>query len=309
MFKLIKIYLVLCWVGFIFILSNQPMPEYKSHIVTFYDKGVHFILFGILAYLIILAGQENKKNQLKADSLRKENFKVIALASLLISFVYAVFCEYWQVFVPGRSLSEIDLLAGSIGIVVAIFYSYVMTHSPRPKLLLHICCAGCGAYVSQLLKQDFKVSLYFYNPNIYPAGEYYRRLEETKMIANKFKLDLIVGEYDHNRWRKLIRGHESDPERGKRCWICYRDRLEATAEMAKEKRFNYFTTTLSVSPHKDAKAISMIGREVAQKYKIQFLDKDFKKENGFKRSVKLSKELGLYRQNYCGCEYSHKSTN
>jgi predicted adenine nucleotide alpha hydrolase (AANH) superfamily ATPase len=179
----------------------------------------------------------------------------------------------------------------------------------KSKLLLHICCAGCGVYVSQLLKQQYAVTLYFYNPNIFPKSEYNKRLAEVEEIAGKFKLDLIRGEYHHEVWLEKIRGHENDPERGERCLICYGDRLANTAKLAQKNKFDLFTTTLTVSPHKDALAISKIGNDLSLKYEVKFLDRDFKKQDGFKKSVELSKKLGLYRQNYCGCEYSYKSTN
>ncbi len=174
----------------------------------------------------------------------------------------------------------------------------------RHRLLLHICCAGCGAYVSHLLKQEHEVTLYFYNPNIFPQSEYEKRLAEVKEIALKFKLNLIVGDYDHEQWLKRVKGHENDPERGGRCLICYKDRLENTAIIAKNKGFTLFTTTLTVSPHKDASAISKIGNNLSLKYRVKFLGKDFKKQDGFKKSVDWSKKLGLYRQDYCGCEFS-----
>lgn len=174
----------------------------------------------------------------------------------------------------------------------------------KSKLLLHICCAGCGAYISRLLKQNFQVTLYFYNSNIFPKSEHDKRLVETKRIAKEFGLSLIVGGYNHKDWLEKIKGHENDPEKGERCIICYKDRLESTAKIAQKSQFNLFTTTLSISPYKDAKAISQIGNELAVQYNVKFLDKDFKKEDGFKKSVQLSRELGLYRQNYCGCEFS-----
>ncbi len=177
----------------------------------------------------------------------------------------------------------------------------------KPKLLLHVCCIGCGAYVSRLLNEDFEVSLYFFNPSIYPESEYKKRLAEAGRIANLFGLELINGEYDHGQWLKKIKGHESDPERGERCRICYRDRLENTARLAVKNGFAYFTTTLTVSPHKDALAISQIGKETEKNYRIKFFDKDFKKQDGFKKSTLLSCELGLYRQNYCGCEFSRRN--
>ena len=297
MLILAKINLVLCWASLIFVLTSKPLPAYELSGMILYDKGVHFILFAVLAYLIILAGLEAKKI----------NFKIIALISLVISFLYAIFSEYWQVFVPERDLSENDLLAGGLGIVSAILLSWVVYNKTKPKLLLHICCAGCGVYVSQVLKKDYDVTLYFYNPNIYPESEYSKRLEETKKVARNLELNLVVKEYNHFAWLNKIKGHEHDPERGERCLICYKDRLEGTVKVAKEKHFNYFSTTLSISPYKDAQAISRIGNDLSDKYDVKFLDKDFKKKDGYKKSAKLSKELRLYRQNYCGCEFSRNA--
>ncbi len=172
------------------------------------------------------------------------------------------------------------------------------------KLLLHICCMGCGAHIAGELKKNFRVTLFFYNPNIFPENEYNKRLGEAKKIAKKFNLKLIIGKYKHNEWLELIKGNEREPEKGKRCIICYHERLKETAVKAKEIGSDYFTTTLTISPRKDARAISEIGNGLADKYDIKFLDKDFKKQDGFKKTCELSRELGLYRQNYCGCEFS-----
>ena len=173
------------------------------------------------------------------------------------------------------------------------------------KLLLHICCIGCGAYISQMLiKQNFKVVLYFYNPNIFPNEEYNIRFNEVRKIAKKFNIKYITEKYDHQDWLKKIKGLEQEPEKGKRCVICYYDRLKKTAQKAKELNFDYFGTTLTVSPHKLADKISEIGNKLEKKYNIKYLDKDFKKKDGFKNACKFSKELNLYRQNYCGCEFS-----
>ncbi|MCK5061471.1 epoxyqueuosine reductase QueH [Candidatus Parcubacteria bacterium] len=174
----------------------------------------------------------------------------------------------------------------------------------KPKLLLHICCAGCGAAIGRELKSDYQVTLYFYNPNIFPREEFVKRLEEAKRIAKDHKLNLISEDYNHAAWLEMAKGHENDPERGERCFICYKDRLKRTAAKAGGLGFTWFTTTLSVSPHKDAKAIINIGNNLAHKFSLKFLDKDFKKQNGFKKACALSKELNLYRQDYCGCEFS-----
>jgi predicted adenine nucleotide alpha hydrolase (AANH) superfamily ATPase len=178
--------------------------------------------------------------------------------------------------------------------------------SKQPKILLHICCVGCGVYASQLLMQDYEVILFFYNPNIWPEEEYKIRLAEAEKIAEKYNLKLIIGDYDHNKWLEAVRGHETDKERGERCLICYKFRLEAAAVMAKKLDCEYLTTTLTTSPHKNALAINGIGEQAAEQFGLKFLNKDFKKQDGFKKSAALSKELNLYRQNYCGCEFSRR---
>lgn len=174
----------------------------------------------------------------------------------------------------------------------------------KAKLLLHICCVGCGVYVSQIFKQDYEVALFFYNPNIWPEEEYKKRLAEAEKIAEQFDLKLIKGEYEHDKWLSAARGHEADPERGERCLICYKFRLDAAAAMAKELNCHYLTTTLTTSPHKSALAINKTGEQAVAQQGIKFLSQDLKKQDGFKKSAALSRELGLYRQNYCGCEFS-----
>jgi predicted adenine nucleotide alpha hydrolase (AANH) superfamily ATPase len=174
----------------------------------------------------------------------------------------------------------------------------------KPKLLLHICCVGCGVYVSQSLSQDYDVALFFYNPNIWPKEEYDKRLAEAKKITANFKLELIVGDYEHEKWLARVKGHESDPERGERCLICYKCRLDKAVTMARKLGCNYLTTTLTTSPHKDAQAINRIGEQSAVRLGLKFLSRDLKKLDGFKKSSALSRQLGLYRQNYCGCEFS-----
>lgn len=182
------------------------------------------------------------------------------------------------------------------------------TKNNQPDMLLHICCGGCGAYVSSLLKTQFQVTLYFCNPNIYPPEEYEKRLNETKQLAKKLNLALLVGDYDHVDWLTAVAGYENEPEGGKRCLICYRERLFKTAELALRNNFIYYATSLSISPYKDAKMISALGRAASQQLGINFFNQDFKKNDGFKKSVSLSRELKLYRQSYCGCEFSLKES-
>jgi len=174
----------------------------------------------------------------------------------------------------------------------------------KKKMLLHICCAGCGVYVSQVLNQEYDLSLFYYNPNIYPYSEYLKREEEVKKLCNLFNLKLIISDYNHEEWLLKIKGLEKERERGARCMVCYYDRINKTALYARDHNFDIFTTTLSVSPHKSAQSILRIGKNLAEKYGLEFLAQDFKKKDGFKKASALSKELGLYRQNYCGCEFS-----
>ncbi len=175
------------------------------------------------------------------------------------------------------------------------------------KILLHICCISCGAYVSKvLIEEGFEVDLFFYNPNIFPCEEYEKRLKTTRERADFLGLKLIEGEYDHKKWLDMIKGLEAEPERGFRCSFCYYDRLQKSAKFAKENNYKIFTTTLTISPHKDAKRILAYGEKLAKEYGVEFLARDFKKKNGFKKSVELSQKLNLYRQNYCGCEFSRR---
>lgn len=176
----------------------------------------------------------------------------------------------------------------------------------KPKLLLHTCCAPCAGYVVQLLQKDYDITGYFYNPNIHPEAEYQRRLAEEKKYFAKLGLDLVEGVYDQERWFDLVKGHEQDPERGERCWICYRMRLGQAGRFGQDDGFDVFTTTLSLSPYKDAAKINQIGREVAEALGINFLAADFKKQDGFKKSLAISHQEGFYRQNYCGCVFSQK---
>ena len=174
------------------------------------------------------------------------------------------------------------------------------------KLLLHVCCAPCSTHVIEVLKQEYEVSLFFYNPNVEPINEYSLRLEEAERYAQELDLPLIVGDYDNVEWHSAVKGHEGDAEGGERCSICFRYRLEKTAQTAKEKGFELFTTTLTVSPYKNAELINQLGKESAEKHGVGFLGEDFKKDNGYMHSIELSKKHGLYRQSYCGCLFSKR---
>lgn len=177
-----------------------------------------------------------------------------------------------------------------------------------PSLLIHSCCAPCSSYVLEYLSQYFSITVLYYNPNIFPKEEYeYRISEQKKLIDNlpaKNKINFIPTDYEPEKFYNAIKGHEKDKEGGERCFICYELRLRETAEYAKRGGFDYFTTTLSISPMKNATKLNEIGVKVAEEYGLEYLVSDFKKKNGYKRSVELSKEYGLYRQDYCGCVYS-----
>ena len=178
------------------------------------------------------------------------------------------------------------------------------------KLLLHSCCAPCSSHVITLLTKYFDITILYYNPNISPIEEYQKRKEEQirliKSIEKINKIDIIDCDYDNEIYNEKIKGYESCPEKGARCTICFNIRLEKTASIAKENSFDYFCTTLTVSPYKNSDLINQIGEELSKKYNIKWLYSDFKKENGYKDSIELSKKYNLYRQNYCGCIYSKR---
>lgn len=179
-----------------------------------------------------------------------------------------------------------------------------------PRLLLHSCCAPCSSYTLEYLSQYFDITVLYYNPNISPRSEFDKRaVEQARLIAElpaQHKVKLVVSDYDYTEFLDIARGYESCQEGGERCFRCYRMRLEKTAEKAKTEGFDYFCTTLSISPLKDSQIINKIGYETAEKYGVKWLPSDFKKKEGYKRSIELSREYNLYRQNFCGCAYSKK---
>ena len=179
-----------------------------------------------------------------------------------------------------------------------------------PSLLLHSCCAPCSSYVLEYLSQYFNITVYYYNPNIFPEEEYFRRINEQKefirSLNTKYPVNFIEGDYDSERFYEVVKGYENEREGSERCFRCYELRLNNAALIAKKLNFDYFTTTLSISPHKNAQKLNEIGEEVASNHFVKYLISDFKKKNGYKRSIELSKEYGLYRQEYCGCVFSKK---
>jgi len=177
-----------------------------------------------------------------------------------------------------------------------------------PTLLLHSCCAPCSSYSLEYLSQYFRITLLYYNPNISPEREYAARLnEQRRLIAAmplRHKVELVEGRYAPREFLEAVRGLEKEPEGGERCHVCYRLRLEEAAREAARLGTEYFSTTLTISPMKRADVINAIGREVAEKYGVKFLPTDLKKRGGYLRSIELSREYDLYRQNYCGCAFS-----
>lgn len=180
-----------------------------------------------------------------------------------------------------------------------------------PKLFLHSCCAPCSSYTLEYLSNYFDITVYYFNPNISPKAEFDKRYAEQKRLIealpSKHPIKLVCGKYDYNDFLKIAKGYENVPEGGERCFRCYRMRLESTAKLAKEQGFDYFCTTLSISPLKNSQKINEIGYEVAEKYGIKWLPSDFKKKEGYKRSIELSREYQLYRQNFCGCVFSKEN--
>ena len=187
-----------------------------------------------------------------------------------------------------------------------------MSESQRASLLLHSCCGPCSTAVIERLMDDYDLTVFFYNPNMSDKEEYDRRINAQRIVIKKFndiigqgrEIKYIESPYEPEIFYKTVKGYEDEPEGGARCTKCFGLRLGETAKLAKKMNFDYFATTLTVSPHKDYKKISQIGNVWGENLGIKYLDENFKKKDGFKRSIELSKEFGLYRQKYCGCEYS-----
>ena len=174
-------------------------------------------------------------------------------------------------------------------------------------MLLHVCCGVCAASViEQLLPEYPELTLYYYNPSIHPKEEYEKRLEVVQALTDVFPVKLIEGEYNPGDWLNMVKGLEGESENGKRCLFCYAERLEETARKAIELGIKDFTTTLTISPLKKADIINNIGQRLAEKHNLHFYAANFKKKDGYKRSIELAKEHEFYRQNYCGCVFSNK---
>ncbi|MBQ6463590.1 MAG: epoxyqueuosine reductase QueH [Pseudobutyrivibrio sp.] len=178
-----------------------------------------------------------------------------------------------------------------------------------PSLLLHSCCAPCSSYCIEYLSQFFYVTVFYYNPNIYPDEEYYHRVKEQqrfiKEFPTKYPVKFIEGDYDKSSFYEIAKGLEKEPEKGERCHRCYDLRLRRTATIAKEKGFDFFSTTLTISPMKDSQVLNEIGASIGTELGVDWLYSDFKKREGYKRSTEISREYDMYRQDYCGCVYSY----
>lgn len=183
----------------------------------------------------------------------------------------------------------------------------------RPRLLLQSCCGPCSSYVLEYLTRYFDVTLFWYNPNIYPEAEFNKRFQNQIKVIEAMgladRVQIMASPWKHDSYLARVKGLEAEPEGGERCTACFRLRLNETAQTAKKYGYDWFCTTLTVSPHKDAKRINEIGEEIGQAYGVRFLPSDFKKREGYKRSTELSRQYGIYRQNYCGCEFSKPAEN
>ncbi len=179
-----------------------------------------------------------------------------------------------------------------------------------PTLFLHSCCAPCSSYVLEYLSKYFSITVFYYNPNISPKDEYTARTQEVKRLISELPavhpISFVEGKYDPENYYEEVKGHEQDPEGGDRCEICFKMRLREAARLAAEGGYDWFTTTLTISPLKNAELLNTIGQAMGEEYHVSFLPSDFKKKEGYKRSIELSAEYHLYRQNYCGCVFSKR---
>jgi predicted adenine nucleotide alpha hydrolase (AANH) superfamily ATPase/VanZ family protein len=294
--KRLYLFILICWLAGVFVLLWYPRIPVPHDItkITFYDKYAHLVFFGVTMYLFLAIGIRWKKFR----------FFWTALFSFSIVTIINILGEFVQGYIPGRTPDFFDFFAGTIGVICAIPLTYMIFHAPKKKLMLHVCCAPCTTAVREALDAGYKLEFYFFNPNIHPESEYKKRLAEVKKLARTFGIKLHVGKYDYAAWKKAISGYEDELEGGSRCEFCFRYRLHETANKAEDRKIPLFTTTLSVSPHKNTLRINAIGERISRWRGIGFLSEDFKKNNGFQRSLVLSSKFGFYRQKYCGCEFS-----
>lgn len=179
---------------------------------------------------------------------------------------------------------------------------------PKTRLLLHICCAPCAVYLFRELGKTARVTGFFYNPNIQPAAEYQFRRSEAQKVAKKEDWDLVTGPYDPEEWNRMVRGLEEEPEGGRRCPVCFEYRLRRTFQFAGRGGYDQVATSLSISPHKRVNQINTCGEKLSREFGIEFLDRDFKKKDGFTKTRRLAASLNIRAQNYCGCLYSRRES-
>jgi UDP-GlcNAc:undecaprenyl-phosphate/decaprenyl-phosphate GlcNAc-1-phosphate transferase len=231
-----------------------------------------------------------------------------ARQTALVFYLFAIIFGLSGLFL--QSKGKLLALAFLVIVMVAliVFFSW-WEKNYRPKLLLHICCAPCASYITQtILLSRFRVVWYFYNPNLSSLEEYNRRLAAAQRAAKIIGVKLIAAPYRHEEWRDLVRGRELDFEKGRRCQICYRERIESAYKLAKEMNFHYFSTSLLSSPYKDDKIIRDISQSLSQKTGPSFLDEDFQGNDNFKKSLDWARKNNIYLQKYCGCEFSYRKT-
>jgi UDP-GlcNAc:undecaprenyl-phosphate GlcNAc-1-phosphate transferase len=274
--------------------------------------AIALLLMGIPALDVawtILRRLISKKNPFKAADKKHLHHRLLALGlghrgTVAVFYFLSLFFGLSGLLLQsrGKFFALIALLA--LMALLVILFSSFDSYLAKPRLLLHICCAPCASYltVSSLMKR-FRVTWYFDNPNLDSQEEYNRRLMAVRYVAKKFGVRLIVRRYEHEAWRKLALGRENDLERGARCKMCYADRLGRAASLARRNNFQFFSTSLLVSPYKDARVIYEISHGLAGKG-LLFLDEDFQADSGYRRSQQFAKELGIYCQKYCGCEFS-----
>lgn len=247
------------------------------------------------------------KNPFKFADRKHLHHRLLALGlnqkqTVLVFYILAATFGLSGLFLQSRGKLLALLILFLVMAVLVIGFSWWDKKKRLPRLLIHTCCAPCVAYgASQILAKDYEITLYFCNSNLDSRDEYERRLEAVRFVAEKYSFGLLVEPYDHSAWEELVVGYESEPERGRRCDLCFRSRLSQTALVAQQKKFDYFTTSLTLSPFKDSAKILALGQSLG----ANFLPYDFKLNDGVDKSLALAKELGIYRQKYCGCEFSN----
>ena len=255
------------------------------------------------------------RNPFKFSDNKHLHHRLLALGlgqrrTVLVFYVLSLLFGLSGLFLQSRGKAWALLILLIIMAALVIFFRRLDSQPEgkrRPSLLLQICCAPCGAYVTkERLQSKYEVTWFFYNPNLDSQAEYDRRLDAVRLAAERYQISLIAVPYEHEKWRAMTAGRECDPEKGARCQLCYRERLATTARLAKEKGFAYFGTTLSVSPYKDAAAIKNIGEQLARSTGVAFLPDDLQADDAYRRSQEFAKAEGYYRQKYCGCEYSYR---